>query len=386
MAWLLAAVRFVDASGMMVLFFFTLYCTRHLGLSTAVAGRALGAFGVGTLIGGYFGGVLADRLRPFFVQAAGLLLGAAALVTMPQAASPMSLAVLMFIYGVAASSLFPANGTALAASCPPESLARGFSLTRLAANLGVTFGPAIGGFLAAYNYHLLFYFDAATSFIAAIVLLANAHKVAPAHAVRPRAAPGFAVWRDWVFLAVLGLNVICMMGFNQIFALFGPYFRASYSLIESEIGLLFAVNTILIALTEMPLIHALRQTPLWKVTSCGALFIAAGFGMIPLGRGWLYAALTVAVWTVGEMLFIPSLSSLVSQRAPDGLQGRYQGLFSVSFGVAMTFGPVLGSSIYQSRGGVTLWSAVALCGLVASAGFLALRHRLGARADNGIAV
>jgi len=44
---------------------------------------------------------------------------------------------------------------------------------------------------------------------------------------------------------------------------------------------------------------------------------------MPFGRGWLYGAMTVAVWTVGEMLFIPTVTTLIFLRAAEENQGRY---------------------------------------------------------------
>ena len=80
-----------------------------------------------------------------------------------------------------------------------------------------------------------------------------------------------------------------------------------------------------------------------------------GFALMPLGRGFFYAALTVAVWTFGEMLSMPLLGSLIALRAGVGSQGRYMGLFSFAFSLSMILGPYIGTSVYSRFGPDSLW-------------------------------
>jgi len=75
---------------------------------------------------------------------------------------------------------------------------------------------------------------------------------------------------------------------------------------------------------------------------------------MPFGRGWLYGAMTVAVWTVGEMLFIPTVTTLIFLRAAEENQGRYQSLLSVAFGLGFIAVPALGTRVYERFGGTAL--------------------------------
>ena len=47
-AWTLFGVLLINASGMMVIFFLSLYLTRELNFNISVAGRVLSAYGVGS--------------------------------------------------------------------------------------------------------------------------------------------------------------------------------------------------------------------------------------------------------------------------------------------------------------------------------------------------
>ena len=70
----------------------------------------------------------------------------------------------------ASLALRPAVMSAMARHAPVEKHVRAFALLRLAANLGIGVGPAVGGFLALYSYRWLFVADAATCWMASAVL------------------------------------------------------------------------------------------------------------------------------------------------------------------------------------------------------------------------
>jgi MFS family permease len=172
-----------------------------------------------------------------------------------------------------------------------------------------------------------------------------------------------------ILILTVGLSTV----FSQLFGTFPLYLKSIYGLTERLIGPLFAVNTVLIVIFQMPLTHAVERFKRGRVAAAGALFLGAGLSLLPLSRGLLYAAATVAVWTVGEMLMMPTLVTMISLRAPDGAQGQYQGAFGVAFGVGSVLGPALGTRLYEAFGGSVLWPAAGGLCLVLAAGFLVLK-------------
>ena len=75
-----------------------------------------------------------------------------------------------FILSLVNEAFRPANNTAIAQYSRPENRTRSYSLNRLAINLGWAIGGTLGGFIASFNYHLLFWIDGFTNIIAAIML------------------------------------------------------------------------------------------------------------------------------------------------------------------------------------------------------------------------
>ena len=374
-AWLLSLVQFINRSGSMVLFFLSLYLTRKLGFTLPQAGQAVSAFGLGALVGSYLGGILCDRLGAASVQRLSLLLSGLNLIAMGYLEGFAAILAAAFLQGVFAEALLPGNATAMARECPPEVRTKGFALNRLASNLGVTIGPVVGGYLAMWNYRALFWVDGLTCLAALAVFNAffkgSGGPVAPSPgASAPAATADVPASSDpgrlrAIFFMVFGLGLI----FSQLFSTFPLFIHSAYGFAENRIGQLLAINTVMIVLFEMVLLHGLRRIRPLRIIAAGALLTGVGFALTPLGRGFPYAALTVAVWTMGEMLSLPLLTAEIANRSHEGNRGRRMGWFGVSFSLAWMLGPIAGSEVYGHFSPLALWLGCGGLGLLLALGF-----------------
>jgi len=375
-AWLLSLVQFINRSGSMVLFFLTLYLTRKLGFTLPQAGQAVSVFGLGALAGAYLGGRLCDRLGANRVQQMSLLLSGLNLIAMGYMTSRAAVLSAAFLLGVFGEALLPANATAMARECPAPVRTKGYALNRLAANLGVTIGPVLGGYLALWDYRALFWVDGLTC-LAALAVFILFFKPTPLPA-DPDPATGPAGTADgrqrflrMIFLLTFGIGLI----FSQLFSTFPLYMHLAFGFAENRIGQLLAINTVMIILFEMVLLHGLKDIRPLKVIGAGALLTGLGFALTPLGRGFLYAALTVAVWTMGEMLSMPLLTSEISRHSSDRNRGRQMGLFGVSFSLAFMIGPLAGARVYTSFSPLALWLGCGGLGMALALVFFMLERK-----------
>lgn len=378
-AWILALAEFINRCGFMVLVYLNLYLTKHLGFTLLQAGKVLSAYGLGAIIGGYLGGHFSDRLGIRRVQIGSLILSGVTLIAAGYAATFWPALVLLFVYGIASAAIFPANDTAMTLFCSGTSLTRGFALRRLASNLGITFGPVIGGFLILHDYRTIFWVDGLTTLASAAVIAALLRPSPAAAAEAPAGGPekGRTPWRDGPYLVFLGLLLVIMVVFSQLFSTFNLYLNTAYSLPENRIGALWAVNTIMIVAMEMVLVNALRKKSETGLVALGGALFALGFALLPFGRGFGYAALTVAVWSMGEILAIPFASTIAAARGGRGRAlGQYMGLFSLMFSLSMFIAPYVGNGLYAKIGGEAFWLAAGAAGLLASAGIWMMRGRL----------
>jgi len=376
-AWILALAEFINRCGFMVLVFLNLYLTKHLGFSLLQAGKVLSAYGLGSIIGGYLGGHFCDRIGIRKVQLGSLIFSGLILIAAGYAKTFWPALVLLFLYGVTAAAIFPANDTAMTRFCSGDNLTRGFALRRLSANLGITFGPVIGGFLILVDYRLIFWVDGLTTLASAVVLAALLRPATAGPGSVPAGGPqpGRSPWRDRPYLGFLGLMLVLMVVFSQLFSTFNLYLNSAYGLPENRIGPLWAVNTIMIVVIEMVLINALRKKSETGLVALGGALIAIGFAILPFGRGFGYAALTVAVWSMGEILSMPFASTIAASRGGEAI-GRYMGLYSLMFSTGMFIAPYAGNGLYSKIGGEAFWPVAGVIGLLASAGIWTMRRRL----------
>lgn len=373
-AWLLSLVELINRSGSMVFFYMTLYVTQTFGFSTTQAGQVLSAFGLGALGGAYLGGKLTDILGAYNVQKLSLALTGVTYLVLGRVTSYGWIVGLMFFLGIVSEALHPANATALSQVCPPELRTKGFALNRLAINLGVTIGPAVGGYLALIDYGLLFWIDGFTCLSAAglFAVLFKTSRPAPGtgEKAEEKSPP---VWKDFYFLKVLAFVFVMALIFFQLFNTFPLFLRSVYGLRENRIGLLIAINTVIIVLLEMILMEALKKKRLESIIGLGMVLLGGGFALMPLGRGFWYAAFTVVVWTFGEMLAIPPLATLIANHSSDAVRGKYMGLYSLSFSFALLVGPALGARIYDTLSPDILWYGCGVLGVFLWLGFHTLK-------------
>ncbi|HWN43287.1 MAG TPA: MFS transporter [Thermoanaerobaculia bacterium] len=368
--WLLALTTLVNRSGTMVLPFLILYLTQQQGFEPTDAGKALGVYGVGGVIGSYLGGWLCDRMSPRRVMVGSLALSGVGFIVLGRLDARPAMLVTIFFLAVVAEGFRPANGAAVATASPPELRNRAFALNRLAVNMGMSLGPTIGGFLAMIDYDWLFIVDGVTSLFAAAVLFVAFHaedrKPVEAKAV---AAPGRSPWRDRPFLVMMPLFFLLALITFQMASTFPLTLRDLYGFHEGRIGLVMAVNTVIIVLFEMVLVHRVGSRDPLKLVGIGGLLFGLGMALLPFGIGFAYAAFTVVIWTIGEMLAFPLSAGAVANRSDESNRGEYMGLYTLSFEGAWVFAPIVGTWVYQTWGAKTLWLGCGAVGVIILIGF-----------------
>jgi MFS family permease len=80
----------------------------------------------------------------------------------------------------------------------------------------------------------------------------------------------------------------------------------------------------------------------------------------------------MVIVTLGEMLFLPTMSSITAQLSPPEQRGRYMGLLGFSQALASSLAPMLGGVLLDTFPNTPLfsWGIFACMALAASMGFL----------------
>lgn len=372
--WVVAATTLVNRMGTMALPFLVLYLTQRLGYSARVAGVVVSAYGVGGLVSAPFTGKLCDRMGALRVMRLSLFAAGVLLLLFPLLHRVEAVLALTVAWAVVGEAVRPASLAALTGTIAPKQRKAAIALNRLAINLGMSIGPAMGGFLAMSSFSLLFVVDGTTSLLAGAVLSVTLWRVrsrlqAPEHAHTAPATGGSAtgVLGDRRMLVFLFAMLLVGVVFLQHEAALPLFLVRDLRLPASFYGMLFVINTVIIVALEVPLNLAMSHWPHRRTLVFGALLCAAGFGLLVFATGPWTVIATVLVWTFGEMVFFPVSATYVADVAPPARRGEYMGAYSTVWGLAFTLGPWLGTAIMEEWGARVLWGVMLAVGTAGAA-------------------
>ena len=391
--WVVSGTTLVNRMGTMVLPFLVLYLTQHLGYDARVAGAVIAVYGIGGLVSSPFSGKLCDRMGALRVMRLSLFLSGGLLLLFPLVRRLELVFALTALWAVVGEAVRPASLSALTGNIAPEQRKAAIALNRLAINLGMSIGPAVGGFLAMFSFPLLFVVDGVSSLLAATVLAVTLWRIGPrlraaeAHAAAQHAAHGSVagVLRDRKMLAFLFAMLLVGIVFLQHEAALPLFLVRDLGLPTSFYGMLFVVNTLLIVALEVPLNLATGHWSHRRALTTGALLCAAGFGLLSFVTGAWGVVATTLVWTFGEMVYFPVSATYVADVAPPARRGEYMGAYSTAWGLAFTVGPWLGTAVMEQWGPPTLWGGTFLVGVAAAAVMARVAGREGAPVPAAVA-
>jgi MFS family permease len=382
--WWLWTSRLINQLGGFVLTFLALYLTADRGFSASYAGLVAAVYGLGGTVGALVGGVLADRMGRRSTMLVAQVGAALATVVLGLVTQPAAIVAVACAVGVTSNASRPAVQAMMADMVPAEDRLRAFSLNYWAVNIGFGVSAAVAGLIAAHGYLLLFLGDALATLVCALVVFVKIPETRPtATAEEAVGAPAVGlghVLRDGRFMALVALTFlissVTQLGPSTLAVSMG---RAGLS--STQYGLVAAVNGLLIVVLQIPVTRLLRDRGPAGPLLLAALLLGGGFGLTVFATtAWFYA-LTVAVWTLGEIIQTPTATAVVADLSPDHARGRYQGMYSVAWSAATFVGPLAGGMALD-RWGNSMWSACAVIGVVSGAGFwVLLRPRARARAE-----
>ena len=362
----------------MVVPFMTIYCTQKLGFSIVQAGIIMSLFGLGSILGAFYGGKITDKLGFYHLQLGALFSGGVLFISLAFLETFLSLATGTFLLSLCNESFRPANSAAIAHYSSEKVRTRAYSLHRLAINLGWSFGGALGGLIASIDYHFLFYVDGCTNILAGFLLLRLLPQVKKKKA--PKDAPDKPIirspYRDKLYLAFIFLTIPFASSFFQFFTLQPVFFKTEWHFTEQFIGGLMALNGLIIVTTEMVLVHKLegRRNPLYFI-SLGVFVAALSYVALNVLPPVAWAAvIAVVLITFGEMLSMPFMNAFWISRSNENNRGEYSALYTIAWSTAQIIGPVYGAFLIQ-YGGFRLfwWFLTAIC-ICSSLGFMLINY------------
>ncbi len=376
--WWLSLVMLINRSGTMVIPFMTLYLVQTKNYPIGKTGMVMACFGLGAICGGMLGGKLTDKLGFYTIQLFSLISGGVMFIVLGQLESFAAILICSFILALLNDTFRPANATAVAHYSKEENITRSFSLNRLSINLGWAVGGALGGFIASHNYHLLFWIDGCTNIGAALLLRAvlspSKNNLTPPNKDFRTKTITHSAYKDGPYLLFIAMTVLFGMMFFQIFSTLPVYFTQVLHMTPFYVGLVMAINGMLIALFEMAIVYRLGQNKnTIQYIGIGVILIGISYIVFNILPGELSLAIfSTVIITFGEMLSMPFMNTYWVSRTNKDNRGQYAGLYTVAWSIAQVVGPYSGSQLAEKAGFTALWWTMGGISVVAALGFLSL--------------
>lgn len=363
-AWILFFGTFLNKFGTFVVPFLTIYLTRR-GYTVGQAGVAAGAYGVGNLLASLLGGHLADHLGRRKTIVLSMFSGAAAMLLLSQARGFPAIVLLSLLAGLTNELYRPASTALLADVVPPARRVTAFATLRMAFNAGFAFGPATAGLLAAVGFFWLFAGDAGTSALFGAVALIALPRVIHARQKDTRWATALrVVRRDHQLHQLLLANFAIGLLFIQMGSTFGLHVtHLGFS--PAVYGAILSLNGVLIVLAELPLTVLTRKFSTRRVMAVGYAICGLGYGLNIFAHTVPALVLCMVVFTLGEMITMPTASAYLANLAPPDMRGRYMGVSGLTWATAYIFGPGLGMKMFTANP-IVYWIACAALGFFAA--------------------
>lgn len=363
--WWLALITLINRAGTMVIPFLSLYLTEDLKFSLSNVGTLMVCFGLGSVVGSWFGGKLTDTIGYYKVMVRSLLSTGILFIVLQFLNTFYGLCFGIFLVMLVADMFRPAMFVALSAYSKPENKTRSVTLIRLAINLGFSAGPAVGGIIiTTLGYGGLFWVDGITCILATIVLfmVLNPKKSRVQDnivVINPDSA-----YSDKAFSIFLIAMFLFGVIFLQYFSTMPIYYREAHLLSELDIGLLLGANGFFIFILEMPLIKWLESSRFSKINlmMVGAALTALSFIMLNLTTWSGILIIGMFLMTIGEMITFPFSNAFALERAKKGNQGEYMALYSIAFSMAHIFGHKAGMQMVDGWGFNNTWYIITVIG------------------------
>ncbi len=372
--WILTLITFINRVGAMVMLFLTKYLHDYFYFTYSEIGWMLVCVGLGALVGNWIGGKLTDMLGYYTVMLVSLFLTGFGIISIMFLYDFTELCIGLFIVTVFADAYKPAMYVAVFSFSNKENRTRALTLVRLAVNLGIIFGPIIAGVLLQKdNYDLLFWVDGLTCIFAIIIfmLIIDESKIYQARlAIRKdkikkgELKVGFLPDTKYAIFLLASFSTAFL--FFQLFTTIPLYNSSILQLNEIQIGMLLAMNGLLIFLFEMPLISFLESKKfiITKIILVGSIFMTIGFLFLLFSNNIFILIISLVCITFGQIMLFSFSNTFALSRAVRGQEGKFMAFYAMSFSVAQILSPKVGFVIIEKFDYFSNWFVMVIIGLL----------------------
>jgi len=281
--------------------------------------------------------------------------------------------------GILSSATMPAAMAFIGDSTDEKSRGGGMGIVGAAFGVGMVLGPGIGGTMSAISLHAPFFFAAAASLLAMLLIwiflpesLHHEKRAGEGHRVR-----GLDISLMWKSLSG-PIGFLLILAFLHNFALtnfegiFGFYAQKRYNYDPPTIGLIMTVVGLVSAIVQGVLTGpATRRFGDANVIKASLFASTFGFLSMLAAPDLAWVLITCSFFILSNAMLRPGVSSLTSKRADVG-QGMAMGLSNAFMSLGRIVGPIWAGNVLDLNLGYPFitGAAIMLAAFIASVFYL----------------
>jgi MFS family permease len=345
-----------------------LYASERLAQPLAVVAGLMTLNAISGLLTTFLGGAIADRFGRKGVMVFSLFLCGLGWYLFRSAGTMHVFAILMALIGGSTPLYRLASDSMVGDLVPENNRLSAYSLMRMGSNLGVALGPAIGGFLAAISYPLSFsVIGLGYALVGILVILTCAETkpvLEPVNDSKPQAGGYARIFKDRTFMKVLSAFTFNRIATAILWLMLAAYAKQNFNLSEELYGFIPTTNALMVIFLQLLITRAIIRIKPERAMVWGALIYAVSIFSIAFGKGFWGFWLCMVGATIGEMILVPTTTTYASQIASPEMRARYMGMYTLTWGVGIGLGPLLGGLAADAFEPRAMWVAAGLFGLI----------------------
>lgn len=377
--WLMFWGLLLSTSGASMIWpFLLIYINGKLNLPLATVSTLITINAVSSVISTFLAGSFADRFGRKGVMVLSLFADALLFTLMIQANDYLTFAILMALRGFS-NPLYRVGADAMLADLvKPEDRPEAYALVRMASNLGIAIGPAVGGFLATTSYDLAFYAAASGMGIYGLLMaVIGRETLQPEQRNNEKPAFGWlggydVVLKDRAFSPIIGLMMFGWVTAVLMWILMPIYAKTNFGVPENLYGWIPTTNALMVVGLQIWVTRRTRHYETRRMMSLGMLFYAIANGLVGLATGFWGFWVAMIIMTIGELIIVPTSNTYVANIAPAHMRGRYMSIYGLTWSFGQMVGPVLGGLLNDNFGPVYIWIGGLAIGLISALGLYLL--------------
>ncbi len=249
-----------------------------------------------------------------------------------------------------------------------------YSIVRIGTNLGFALGPAIGGFLASFSYLLLFSISAIFSLLVLpLIQFGISYSKIPLIENTSFLKEIKEVIRDKRY-------IFYVLGIYLLFSLIGQListlsvFAKEKGLSNTYIGYLFSINGFSVVFLQVIFTKFAERIGIKKGVLIGVILYVIGYFSFGFAKDFKTFALSVLIFTSGEMLTLPLITTITTIFAKPEKKSIYIGFQGFAEGLGWATGPLYGGTVldlFISKP-VVMWGVLVIPGIISLIIFLTI--------------